>query len=190
MKRVLIYMIAPVIFLSSCNEKGTSADVTSNEKPLAVSNSNNEGSELEAIMESIKNETACFYARDYECWKSYWVNTDYAAMIWNERDGTFTEHIGWENIDKANLKYLQERALKPDEISSHPDVKRKDLKVKFYGDNMAYLTWKQYNSNKDQTEYTPSRDVRVMEKADGKWLIVNMSSFWDYPNPVKAEDID
>src|SRR5690606_18266585 len=55
--------------------------------------------EKDAVMATIEKETEAFFARNYDNWKSTYVQEDYAFQAWSNRDGTFDSSVGWENID-------------------------------------------------------------------------------------------
>jgi hypothetical protein len=139
--------------------------------------------EKKAILATIEKETESFFARDYNAWKSNYAQTDYAFQAWSNDDGTFDSHVGWEDINKQIGKYISEN---PEALSSHPKVERKNMKFKFYGDDVAYLTWDQFNSDKAEKNFHHSKEVRLMEKIDGQWKIVCVSAFWDYKHLIPA----
>ena len=139
--------------------------------------------EKKAINATIEKETQSFFARDYEAWKSNYAQTDYAFQAWSNDDGTFDSNVGWTDIIKQIGRYISEN---PEPLSSHPKVERKNMMYKFYGDNVAYLTWDQFNSDKPEKNFHHSKEVRLMEKIDGQWKIVCVSAFWDYKNLIPA----
>jgi len=139
--------------------------------------------EKKAINATIEKETQSFFARDYEAWKSNYAQTDYAFQAWSNDDGTFDSNVGWADINKQIGRYITEN---PEPLSSHPKVERKNMMYKFYGDNVAYLTWDQFNSDKPEKNFHHSKEVRLMEKIGGQWKIVCVSAFWDYKNLIPA----
>ena len=145
-------------------------------------------SATESIMAIIENETACFYARDYECWKAHFAHVDYAFQAWNNADGTFNAKVGWNEVDQKAGQYIKDNPVPPGG-SSHPKVERKNMKVKFFNDTLAYLSWDQYNINPAMNAYTHSLETRIMEKIAGVWKIVNVTSYWDYVNLVAKDSL-
>ncbi|WP_211316463.1 hypothetical protein U0035_18830 [Niabella yanshanensis] len=141
--------------------------------------------EKDAILATIEKETASFFARDYNAWKSTYAQTDYAFQAWSNRDGTFDASVGWNGIDNTVGKYINDNP--EPQSSSHPVVERKNIKYKFYGPDACYLTWDQFNSNKEGDNFHHSKEVRVMEKENGQWKIVCVAAFWDYVNPISAD---
>ncbi len=145
--------------------------------------------EKDAILAIIEKETASFFSRDYEAWKSTFTQTDYAFQAWSNSDGTFDASVGWEQIDKTVGAYITENPV-PD--SAQRTVERKNIVYKFYGPNVAFLSFDQFNSDKGANTFLHSKETRLMEKVNGEWKIVQVAAFWDYVNPIpgyKLKDI-
>ncbi|GGG81877.1 hypothetical protein GCM10007415_13270 [Parapedobacter pyrenivorans] len=142
--------------------------------------------EKDAVLATIEKETEAFFARDYDNWKSTYVQEDYAFQAWSNRDGTFDSSVGWENIDNTVGKYIHDN---PEPVSSHPIVERKNITFKFYDENVAYLTWDQFNSDREGEVFFHSKEVRLMEKIDGVWKIVCVSAFWDFKNLISVDKL-
>ncbi|PWJ54527.1 hypothetical protein CLV98_11765 [Dyadobacter jejuensis] len=174
MRTYPLFFIIALLFWSC----GQSKDPNKSEKTMEA--------EKQAIREVIANETAAFFARDYEAWKSNFAQTEYAFQAWSNDDGTFDSNVGWEDINKHIGKYIEEN---PEPLSSHPIVERKNMQFKFYGSQVAYLTWDQFNSDQNEKNFHHSKEVRLMEKIDGRWKIVCVSAFWDYKNLIPAEKL-
>ena len=163
---------------------GCSLAFQSCEKPL------NEKVEEDAIMKVIEEETDCFFRRDYDCWQDKFTHSEYSYQAWSNSDGTFDASVGWESIEKNLGKFIKENPSEAEEPgSSHPVVLRKNVRIKFYGNHAAHLTWDQYNSDRTQTYFLRSKEVRLMEKVGDDWKIVNVSAFWDYVNKVPIKDM-
>ncbi len=146
--------------------------------------------ETAKIIKVIEQETECFFLRDYDCWQDQFTHTDYSYQAWSNSDGTFDASVGWDAIEKNLGKYIKENPSDPEEPgSSHPLIKRENMKVKFYGDHAAHLTWDQYNSNRTQEYFLHSKEVRLMEKVNGNWKIVNVSAFWNYKKHIAISDV-
>jgi len=173
MKAISLFLIGSLLCLS-CNK---------NPKDDEAIRAMNFDVEKKAINATIEKETQSFFARDYEAWKSNYAQTDYAFQAWSNNDGTFDSNVGWTDINKQIGRYISEN---PEPLSSHPKVERKNMMYKFYGDNVAYLTWDQFNSDKPEKNFHHSKEVRLMEKIDGQWKIVCVSAFWDYKHLIPA----
>ncbi|MFN7117507.1 MAG: hypothetical protein ACK4TA_11960 [Saprospiraceae bacterium] len=148
----------------------------------------NEAAEKKAILATLEQETACFYQRNYDCWKATWAQTDYVFQAWNNDNGTFDASTGWKAVDNRIGTFIKEHPVAAGG-SSHPKVERRNMIFKFYGDNMVYMTWDQYNSDKEVKYYLLSKEVRMLEKQQGQWKIVNVSAFWDYDNKIPVGDL-
>lgn len=156
----------------------------SNEAKEQKTNEANIENEKKAIYATIENETKAFFDRNYDAWKSTYAQTDYAFQAWSNRDGTFDSNVGWDDIDNQIGRYITDNPEK-----SHPKVERKNIKYKFYGDNVAYLTWDQFNSDREEKNFHHSKEVRLMEKINGQWKIVCVSAFWDYKNTIPSSKL-
>ena len=88
MKTQIFSLIACLFLFIGCS-KPTEAPET------AAAPAFDEAQELAAIMATIENETKCFYARDYECWKKNYAQWEYAFQCWSNSDGTFDAKVGW-----------------------------------------------------------------------------------------------
>ncbi|MGV3763033.1 hypothetical protein [Parapedobacter sp.] len=171
----LITMLLTGLFLAACD-----ANNAAERSEAALQQ------EKDAVLATIEKETAAFFARDYDNWKSTYVQEEYAFQAWSNRDGTFDSSVGWENIDNTVGKYIHEN---PEPVSSHPIVERKNITFKFYGDDVAYLTWDQFNSDRKGEVFFHSKEVRLMEKIDGTWKIVCVSAFWDFKNLISVDKL-
>lgn len=142
--------------------------------------------EKDAIMATIERETEAFFARDYDAWKDTYVQEDYAFQAWSNQDGTFDASVGWNGIDSSVGKYINDN---PEPESSHPIVERKNVKYKFYGNDVAYLTWDQFNSDRSGDVFYHSKEMRLLEKVGDEWKIVSVSAFWDFKNIIPADKL-
>ncbi|MCB9298963.1 MAG: DinB family protein [Lewinellaceae bacterium] len=149
----------------------------------------NEKRELAVILKVVEAETGCFFARDYDCWKENWVQEAHAFQAWNNADGTFDARTGWAAVDKEIGDYIKNNPVGPAK-TSHPKVIRKNFTVKFYGENAAYLTWDQYNSDPEGRQFRCSKESRIVEKHGGEWKIAHVSAFWDYKNRLAEQDVE
>jgi len=145
-----------------------------------------EEEETKAIMKVIEGETKCLYERNYECWKNYWIHSKYASHSYNESDGTYKAQLGWEEIMEEIGSIIVNKPVKNGK-SLYPIVERKNVQVKFFGERAAYLFWEQYQNKGKQSLYKKSQEIRVMEKINEEWKILNLSTFWDYENMVPFE---
>jgi hypothetical protein len=134
-----------------------------------------------AIMITIQKETDDFYAGNYEGWKDTYVQEKYTHQGWNNRDGSFDIKVGWDKVNSGIEKYIKEN---PTTTNVKRRVERKDIQYKFYGDLACYMSWEQYQINRDGKKFSHSHEIRVMEKHNGQWKIASQAAFWDYKNLV------
>lgn len=172
----MLLLIFTLFFLTGCSSGAK-------EKGQAETSSQ---ADKDSIMATIEKETTSFFARDYEGWKSTYAHEDYAFQAWSNRDGTFDASVGWPGIDNSVGRYIHDNP--EPQTGSHPIVERRRITFKFYGKDACYLTWDQYNSNKDGN-FRHSKEVRVMEKQNGQWKIVCVAAFWDYVNIIPANQL-
>lgn len=174
MKKQTLYALLTILvtLVCSCN---LSKD---NTQPEIEKKTLDEATETEAIMKVIDGETECFFKGDYECWTKYWSHEKYAFQGWNNNDGTADAAIGWDKINSQGKDWI-EKYYKNGENVIHPIVRREKPLVKFFNNKSAYLIWKQYNADKEKTNFRISQEIRIMEKNEDGWKIVNVSAFWD-----------
>ncbi|MEZ4687794.1 MAG: hypothetical protein R3B47_17535 [Bacteroidia bacterium] len=185
MKISTIYpLFFSLLVILACQQPAPKQDETS---ASSEAETFDQAAEQAAIMAVIESETKCFFERDYDCWKQHWIHEDYACQAWNNADGTFDAAVGWEAINQQGKSYIED-VPEGEEATSPPVIKRDGLQCKFYSNSLAYLLWKQYGST-DGKSWTTSQEVRIMEKRDGAWKIVNVSAFWDNVNKIPADSL-
>lgn len=173
---VIFIVVASLFALPSCK---SSSSKEPTDKDLQA--------DKDSILATIEKETKSFFARDYDAWSSTYVQTDYAFQAWSNKDGSFDASVGWNGINSTVGKYIHENP--EPQSSSHPIVERKNILYKFYGPSACYLTWDQFNSNKEGDNFHHSKEVRMMEKVNGHWKIVCVAAFWDYVNLIPANKL-
>ncbi len=139
-----------------------------------------------AIMATIQNETDCFYARNYACWKDNYVHGNHVFQGWSNDNGTFDTKVGWEKVNAKIEKYIKENKAP---VAANRKVERRNMQYTFYGDMACYMTWDQYQEEKTGKKYMHSHEIRLMEKHDGKWKIACVAAFWDYKNLTPIADL-
>ncbi len=147
-----------------------------------------EAKEKAAILAALTTETENFYKRDYEGTIKYFINAEYLFHAWNNADGTFNATIGWSALSEKYKNHFHNNPVASG-TSSHPKVERRHIIFKFFSPDVAFVTWDQYNSDKETKIFNYSKETRIMEKQDGSWKIANMTAFWDYKNLVSADSL-
>ncbi|MBK9735082.1 MAG: hypothetical protein IPO92_09015 [Saprospiraceae bacterium] len=177
-----LLLIMATIFLSSCYQQQKPTDRKS--ELVAF----NEAAELETIMKVIDNETNMFFDGNVDGWRSSWSKKDYASQAWNNDDGTANIANGWDAINKQGSEWI-EKYYKNGKNVVHPDYKRSKIDTHFYSDSLAYLSWKQYNADKDKKYYRVSGESRIMEKEIDGWKIVNVTALWGIEPKIVADSL-
>lgn len=120
--------------------------------------------EKAAILETINGETKAAFTRDYESWKSKWVQEPSLTKTYiNFADSTSTETLGWAEIDAFVRTYIKEHP-EPDPLPQMVE----DVEIRLYGTG-AWVSYEQ----KDPARGL-KRETRLMEKVDGVWKIAGM----------------
>lgn len=120
--------------------------------------------ERTAILNTINDETKAAFTRDYLGWKDKWVHEPYVAKTYMDfSDSSFTETLGWEEIDNFVRTYIEDHP-EPDPV---PELVS-NIDVRLYGSG----AWVSYAQN-DATRGL-KRETRLMEKVDGQWKIAGM----------------
>lgn len=81
------------------------------------------------------------------------------------------------------------RIIKMEKNVIHPDYKRSDIDIHFFSDSLAYLSWKQYNADKEKKYYRVSGESRIMEKEADGWKIVNVTAMWDIEPKISVDSL-
>jgi hypothetical protein len=182
MKAILIMLGACAGMLFACVQ-------TADKKVAsAAASSFDESFEKAAILRTIERETSCFFKRDYECWKETYAQTEHAFQAWNNSDGTYDAKVGWQEVRSGAEKYMSENP-EPELTVDASSVRRHNLKVRFFNENLAYLTWDQSNWREAEKKYYRSKEARIMEKIDGQWRILHVTAFWDYQHATEEDPI-
>lgn len=134
--------------------------------------------ERKAIREAIVGEIKASFNGDYEKWSDYFVHEPYISWMQSTKD-KYWLWKGWSEIN-SGMKDL----IKPDRAGSMVLEGISDFVARIYRD-AALVTFtakiKQVNG-KEETKYI-GREVRSLEKKDGKWKIVYLgtvyTSTWD-----------
>ena len=120
--------------------------------------------EKEAIKAVIIKETTSFMNVDRKNWSEAWLHTPYAYWSYSDSSGSsFVE--GWEAINKTFDNYF--KTQKP----SKSKITDEWIEVRVYG-NGAYVRFVQKSA--DNIDVDETSQVRVLEKKDGKWLVVHV----------------
>ncbi|MFY0591014.1 nuclear transport factor 2 family protein [Roseivirga sp.] len=116
------------------------------------------------ILHTINSETAAAFNRNYELWKSYWVQKAYVTKTYiNFSDSTSTETLGWEKVDDFVRVYIEEHP-EPEPLPKSIT----DIEVRLYNSG-AFVNYEVNDIGKRK-----KRETRLMEKENGQWKIAGM----------------
>jgi hypothetical protein len=123
----------------------------------------------QAIKAVLLAETDFFFARDYEGWAGTFGQAPGAIQIWNNKDGSYTHALGSETISK-NVRAFMKEHPEPDTTPLFRD----NFTFQHFG-NAALVTFDKYMG--DRKKAKPIKEIRVVEKQDGKWKVVCVAAF-------------
>ncbi|MEM6769046.1 MAG: hypothetical protein AAF597_00560 [Bacteroidota bacterium] len=155
MHPTILLLLLTTIMLAGCNTPSPKADTTIDP-----------ATEKAAILKTLNDETASAFSRDYEGWKSHWMQEDYVTKTYmNFADSSMTETLGWEEVNQFVVDYFAEHP-EPDPL---PEPLT-DFEVRLYGEG-AWVSYVQDDPSRGR-----KRETRLMEKVDGKWRIAGMQT--------------
>ncbi len=159
-KKLILLALITIVFVAGCRkaEKNT-MDETKNQTVIFKQEKN-------AIIQTLNDETTAAFQRDYEGWKEKWVHDPNITKTYlNFADSTFSESIGWNEINSFVKSYIEEHP-DPEPLPKLVD----DIDVRLY-ENGAWVTYEQKDSIRGL-----KRETRLMEKVDGQWKIAGMQT--------------
>lgn len=159
-KKITLLVFATIVFIAGCGETVTDTmGETKNQTAVFEQ-------EKKAIIQTLNDETKAAFQRDYEGWKEKWVHDPTITKTYlNFADSTFSESIGWNEINSFVKTYIEEHP-DPDPLPKLID----NIDVRLYG-NGAWVTYDQQDSTRGL-----KREIRLMEKVNGQWKIAGMQT--------------
>lgn len=128
----------------------------------------------EAIKKVCLEETKAFIDFNFDVWAAYHVQSAEDQLAWNNPDGSFGSSSGWDEIQKGMKSWFQTAQKVVDNRTND------NFSFVIHGD-MAFVA---YNSNSVNAEgkTTKLREYRTLLKNNGKWKILAVQAFVDYPS--------
>lgn len=158
-KRPILFLTCLILVVACKEQLPQKAEVT------AVAEVNFQ-EEKAAILNTLNSETEAAFSRNYEAWQDKWVhNPDMTKVYLNFADSTFSESIGWEEVNQFVKDYFVAHP-EPEPVPELVD----DIDVRLY-DNGAWVTFESIDSLRGR-----KRETRLMEKVDGQWKIAGMQT--------------
>ena len=157
-KTLITLLFTTLLCAISCKE------ITNEKTKSSTDQTVNFEQEKAAILETLNDETKAAFQRDYESWKEKWMHDPTITKTYiNFVDNSFSESVGWDEIDKFVRTYIEEHP-EPDPIPTLLD----DIEIRLYG-NGAWVSFEQNDSERGL-----KRETRLMEKVNGQWKIAGM----------------
>jgi DNA-binding CsgD family transcriptional regulator len=124
-----------------------------------------------AVFAVIQAETRAFFTKDFDGFARCWVHEPYIRRLgWWTRGGV-SDRWGWDDLGARTRRAMLDF---PDYNRSADEVTYDNFVLRVAGD-MAYSTFDQYAPDTGDPDFDMpgcSREVRVLERRDGEWLIV------------------
>jgi ketosteroid isomerase-like protein len=168
MKSPILISAAILFFLWGCREM-------EQRNTLAASFGEMEENPESTIKKIIENETLAYVNRDSTQLLSYYVTDDVTQSAWNNHNGTYGLHKGFEAISKNFRKQFKEH---PERLHL-PDVTRNDWYFRPLSKEWMWVNFIQKVTGTDGKLYT-SYETRLMKKDGGQWKIAVMYALSDH----------
>lgn len=156
MRKSNLCLFIVLLFCAACKEQS---------QPTAHKlKTENMETEKQAILDALQGETKAAFGRDYEKWKTHWVHRSTISKTYmNFADTTFSEMIGWKEIDDFVRVYLEEH---PEPVP--PPAPPENVAIQIYGTG----AWVRYEIMDEV--FGKKRETRLMEKEKDRWKIAGM----------------
>lgn len=121
------------------------------------------------ILDLIEEETAAYFAKDYERWAQCWVQAPHVRkMGWYARGGVLV-WSGWGPTASWMRREMEQFAT-PNRSAT--EVRRENFNVRL-GRDIAWATFEQIAPKTGDAFDVPGRqyEIRIFEKQDGRWKI-------------------
>ena len=153
---IILFLITTTV---ACNEAAKKSD-----KEKTIDTSTVIADEKQAILTRLQKETEDAFDRNYEAWRTNWVHDSTVAKTYmNFVDSSFTETVGWQEVDDFVRTYIEEH---PEPVPAPEQAHHIDVQVFGTGAWVSYRTFDETFGNK--------RETRLMVKEGGQWKIAGM----------------
>lgn len=127
----------------------------------------------DAIKRVCYEESMAYYARDFEKWASYHVQSSEADLAYNNPDGTYGYDSGWDKLAPGMKDWLQS--------AEKEEVKLVNSNFKFVirGD-MAFASYDSEQFNAAGKPTMKLREYRTLLRMDGQWKILAVQVYGVY----------
>ena len=114
--------------------------------------------EIAEIKKVVWQETDAYFRQDYQAWRKCWAHTESVTWTAATRDGV-SQYRGWEELSREFLKIMKGGPSK-----YQVRFTQYNFDVHLY-ENGALVFFEQDMGSR-------SREMRVLEKINGKWKLV------------------
>jgi len=141
-------------------------------------------SDQHQIKQVVNRETQAFYDRDFTTWKKCFAHSP--DLVWtvtnSNKPGDVITIRGWSSFqDKVKGWMKNPPSRKPSNLNSSRD--RWNIQVR--GD-VAFISFSDLHYDKSSGGHIEVTDTRVLEKLDGQWRIIQLSSLFDFADAISA----
>jgi hypothetical protein len=137
-----------------------------------TNNNANSSKEQTKIWEVIESENKSFYAKNHAEWSKHYLQTEQVYWACVEPEITLRAS-GWKDLSNFVASWMKENPVPLDYAKA--DFKNKDKQI-IVDNNMAFVSFTSTNNEENGTVKT-LRNNRTMQKVDGLWKIISMTSY-------------
>jgi hypothetical protein len=124
------------------------------------------------ILRTLEQEADCYYAGDYDCWQSYWIQ-DSTVASFTAVEGTVRSRSSWPAHSEGAKKDIQNR-----EGFYASKVRQENHRFIFMAPTAVIVYFDAYHYvEKDACTY--ARETRALEKREGRWKLVLSATLYD-----------
>lgn len=122
----------------------------------------------------LENETRAWIKRDLNSGINSWAQFPFSGIAWNNRDGSFFNKKGWDNI-YSNMK----ESIQNDPKERSDVFENRNYNIKLLNYEWAWVSYDQEIKRNENWKVNTS-EMRLMTKIGNEWKIVSQISLWDY----------
>ena len=141
--------------------------------------------EKEAIIAVIDGETEAFLELDFDRIASTYVQDETNIRLTAGKNG-YMYLTGWEEISSVFKEWLEGYSEPPENY----EILKTDYEIKVYKESAWAIFYDTFYEN--EVETSKGVGVRFLEKVDGEWKVVYLSTVWisDYEEEVEEAEED
>lgn len=139
--------------------------------------------EEEVIKQTIKNETLGYFQCDFDTWEGTILKADHFSFVVTDfnNPGSLFYRKGKGFYDNLS-KHLQSKGCKSGEYKI--ELSEWDIQVR---EKVAWAIYKESVTRLNDS-VIEARTTKILEKKEGHWKIVAISSIYDFDNETKSRN--